>query len=136
MLHKAFAIVLASVIFLPLLGCRDAYQVAMDDQISNYNEMVTILQSVKDPASMEAAEAKWKSRLGHFRDTGRRVRELPPPSPDDLATLERMKDKAPALQKSMMELRTELARIRELPGGPQFLEKISPSGDPLKGPLK
>jgi len=117
-----------------LAGCRDAYQAVSDEQIANFKEMTAILSAAKDPSSIEAAEVQWMARVRQFREASRRARELPPP--EDEATVQRLREQAPAMQAAVKALAKEMGRVRELPGGPEFLERISAPTDAQWRPFR
>jgi hypothetical protein len=114
-------------------GCRDAYQVAIDEQVANYAEIASVLRAVNDPASMDVAERKIAARAAHFREASRRAQALP--MPDDEGTVARIREQAAKMQAAVREVAKEFERIRGLPGGPEFIERIGELSDP-RGPKR
>ena len=104
-------------------GCGpDPYREALRRQVANYEELAGLLAEVKDARSMSDTEATIADRMDDFQRAANRVGKLPPP---DSERIQGYKDEFGAKMKSAFErYARECGRIRELPGGPAFLDRI------------
>ena len=115
----AFAVV--GVAALVCGGCRDRYKDVADQQVANWKEIAGILRDVKDRDSMNEAEDKLLSKLDRFQEVSRQAKSLPPP---DESTSLRLQAEVPAMQSALRDMLKEMERIKKLPGGPEFFERV------------
>jgi hypothetical protein len=105
-------------------GCKDQYQDVVDRQVANWKEIAGILSVVKDRPTMDEAEAKLRSRVGQFQEVSRRARALPPP---DAETMRRLAGEKATMQAAIRDMLKEVERVKDLPEGPAFFERIKDS---------
>jgi len=113
-------------------GCGDRYKDVADKQVANWKEITGILREVKDRDSMDEAEDKLLSKLDRFQEVSRQAKSLPPP---DEATSLRLQAELPAMQSAVRDMLKEMERIKKLPGGPEFFERV-PIPSISQGPSK
>jgi len=106
-----------------LAGCNSAepYLEVARQQQANWDEMTKVLESVTDEKSMEAARERFEELTVRGQTLSRRVKAMPKPSPE---ILEQLHDHSRSLQRSVNRVQEELARVRQLPGGPEFLKDV------------
>lgn len=108
---------------LTVCGCsKDPYQQVIDKQVANWTEMADILASVKDAAAMPDAEQRITARIRAFQDTALEAKLLPMPDGDQLSQFEKQRKR---MQDAVDRFRTELSRVKSLPGGEEFVERVS-----------
>jgi len=104
-------------------GCSkpDPYLAVVDKQVANWNEMADILATATDPESMKAAEAKLAGRVRKFQEVESDRKFLAPPDDAAAARILAQKDR---MQAAVNRVQTEMRRIRDLPGGPEFFDRV------------
>lgn len=85
-------------------------------------EMTEILSSITDEKSMEEARRRLDQRQAEFDAIPRRANALPKPPPPEAVEL--LRDELPLMQTAAERLLDEVRRVRQLPGGPAFLERF------------
>src|SRR5262245_39463770 len=110
-----------------LSGCKDSHESLIKEMIAAFNDAADILATIKDKASADAAKPKLKKLGDKIRDIEARMDKLGKPKSKD------QKEKVNQLiEKDFVaacdRLATELARIADVPGGPEALKEL---GDPL-----
>ena len=122
MKHAALAIVLIS-----LAGCgsdsASPYMAIFQEKINELQELTEVLSTVKDESTMEAARSEWKTRSRRFEQQAEKNREVPRPSAAVKRKVE--EELAPQFNRAMEKLQAEVRRIKDLPGGEEFLQGIS-----------
>lgn len=105
-------------------GCSrtSAYRDVLSEQTSAFNETADILKTVTNEASMEAARAKLTELEIRFASISARAKGLGPPTED---VREALRDDYSGLELALTRLRSEVSRVRSLPGGAAFLENLS-----------
>jgi hypothetical protein len=122
MKHAALAIVLIC-----SAGCGSGspspYLAIFQEKINELQELTEVLSTVKDESSMAAARREWKKRSRRFEQQAEKNREVPKPS----AAIKRQVEEelAPQFNRTMEQLQAEIRRIKDLPGGDEFLQGIS-----------
>lgn len=106
------------------LGCSGGptHQDVVRRQADAYEEMVAVLAEVRDEDGMAAAHARLETMQASLADLIRRARDLGPPTPEALVELEKERGK---MQESLRRVLAELRRIRDLPGGEDFVKSLS-----------
>jgi len=101
-------------------GCsREAsYRAVVEEQIAAWDEMGRLFETVKDKDSMAAAQDRLHALEKRYRAIAERAKSLATPNPD---IQEKLRDEIERLQTSLLRVRREMNRIRELPGGKEFL---------------
>jgi hypothetical protein len=107
-----------------LAGCRDRYKDIADQQIANWKEVARILRDVKDQQSMNDAEDKLLAGSYRFEEVSRQAKALPPP---DEEASRRLQAEAAAMQSALRDMLMEMTRVKKLPGGPEFFERVKES---------
>ena len=102
-------------------GCGDRYKDVADKQVANWKEIASILRDVKDRDSMNEAEDKLLAKLDRFQEVSRQAKSLPPP---DETTSLRLQAEVTAMQSALRDMLKEMERIKKLPGGPEFFERV------------
>jgi hypothetical protein len=106
-------------------GCgpnADPYIEVVQDRLALQKDLVRVLQSVKDEASMAKAGERLRPLGRRWAALESQMRELPPPQGPALERLER--EFAPRLQEAQAAYEDEVRRILQLPGGPQFFASL------------
>jgi hypothetical protein len=110
------------------------YESQVKDRIALEEELVEALASVKDDASMKAAEKALADLNRRAAKVAARGQDLPPIPASTRERLER--DYNQALQDLTNRKLEELRRIREqVPGGPDFLARLGKSEPPPSFPV-
>jgi hypothetical protein len=104
-----------------LSGCKDRYKDVIDQQVANWKEITGVLREVKDRQTMEDAEGKLFARASRYQEVSRQAKALPAP---DEATLLRIDTDRPAMQVAIRDMMKELDRVKKLPNGPEFFERV------------
>ena len=106
-----------------IAGCGpDPYREAIRRQASNFAELAGLLAEVKDARSMSDIEATIADRMDDFQRAARRAGKLPPPDPERIRSYkEEFGDK---IKTAFRRYAAECVRIRKLPGGPEFLDRV------------
>jgi len=108
---------------LTCVGCsKDPYQEVINKQVDNWTEMADILVTVKDREGMPEAEQKITSRIRKFQDTSLEAKLLPMPDAAQLSEFEKQRKR---MQDAVDRFRMELGRVKALPGGEEFVERIT-----------
>ena len=99
-------------VLLLLGGCADSHDAAMQDSIDLLNEMVDIIESVKDEESAKAMEKKMERLSGKMKALQERMDKLGEPSPEKKAELKKkyepkQKEAGARMVKAMMNLATK-----------------------------
>lgn len=129
-MHRLFACACAAAIA-SVVGCKDHYKDVADQQVANFTEFAAVLRDVKDQQTMDMAEDKLIARTAHFQATSRRAKGLTAP---DEATLERLALEHAKMQAAIRNVHQEAARIKTLPKGPEFIERVfGMIGGPARG---
>lgn len=104
-------------------GCGpDPYREAIRRQTSKFEELADLLAEVKDARSMSDAEATIADRMDEFQRAANRVGKLPQPDPERAQSYE--EEFGPKLKAAFERYAAECRRIRALPGGEAFLDRI------------
>jgi hypothetical protein len=106
-----------------IAGCGpDPYREAIRRQASKFEELADLLAEVKDASSMSATEATIADRMDDFQRAANRAGKLPPPDPERIRGYqEEFGDK---VKTAFRRYAAECVRIRKLPGGPEFLDRV------------
>jgi len=122
MKYGALAIILIS-----SAGCGSdspsAYVAIFQEKINELQELTEVLSTVKDESTMEAARSEWKKRSRRFEEQAEKNKELPKPSAAVKRKVE--EELGPQFNRTMKDLRAQVKRIKDLPGGEEFLQGIS-----------
>jgi hypothetical protein len=104
-------------------GCgSDPYREAIRRQVANFEQLADLLAEVKDGPSMKAVEEKIADRMADFQRAANRAGKLPPPDPGRIGAY---KDEFGEKMKAAIDrYQAETARIRALPDGPAFLDRV------------
>ncbi len=86
-------------------------------------EMAEILSRVRDFQSMKMVQLELKEKFPRFEAIGAQAKALPAPDPDVVAYLQaRFED---GMRSAQARTRQEIQRIKQLPGGPEFLNNLN-----------
>lgn len=102
-------------------GCardQDYLDVARDKQAA-MEEVVEILASIKDAASLAEAKRTLQANADKYDAIAKRAEALPKPPPQRV--LERMRQDAPLATATLQRMGIEAKRVSELPGGAELL---------------
>ena len=91
-------------------------------QTNGWKEIQKILAEVKDQAGMEKAQIQLAKRFDDFQKMADEARDLDPAVPPEIAEI--MRKEGADLQKAINETLVEIQRIRQLPGGLEFLNQF------------
>jgi hypothetical protein len=103
-------------------GCGDAaapYREVIRDQARAFAELEQILSPIVDQDSMKAAQAEFKKRLDRCEAIKQRALNLASPS---IAIREQVYEESVKLSQVFAEVGRQVARIKALPGGEDFLK--------------
>lgn len=114
---------LPAVLMFAIVGCANEYQAAMEERTKAQEELLRILQSIKDPAGLQAASETLARSFDRLAQTNERMNRMRPPSMDVKEQL--AKEYGPRLQTAVNESKRELNRIQQLPGGPEFIDRLN-----------
>lgn len=115
-------VVSAALVFTGLACGGDPYTAAMEERAQAQEELVRILQTIKDPATMKAASETLSQSYERLAQSNARMNRLRPPS---LEAKERLAQKFGArLQTAVADSLREIRRISDLPGGQEFIDKL------------
>ena len=121
---KRYGLVLAAMLTALSGGCGlDPYAAALQERWQTQEELVHILSSVRDEASMAAAGEKLHQNFRRFDEASRRLTQLHKPSGETLRQIEA--EWAPKLQLALDRSNQEVSRIGKLPGGPEFIAALN-----------
>lgn len=115
--------ILVALFALTLAGCRggpsdERYREAFEEKLRLQNELLSLLRSVRDEGSMQAAAGKLADLSVRDRGSAEKLIALGEPP-------EGVKEEfAPRLFATFGELRKESGRILKLAGGEQFLDTM------------
>lgn len=107
-------------------GCGDAHRDVAQRQTANFREITEILRSIEDPATMKEAEDRLIARSRHYREVSLRARSLA----DDPDAVARMEPQRREIEAALKSLAVEVDRVRQLPGGKDFLDRFSATMNP------
>lgn len=105
---------------LGLAGCNRTaeYAEVVREQAQVQRELTEVLATVTDEATMKSARVELRKRFARFQQAQKKAQALSRPSEADQIKLhEELGD----LQHSWSDLQREYGRIRDLPGGREFL---------------
>jgi len=108
---------------LVLAGCNraDDYLEVVRQQQATWEETTKLLAGVTDAESMEAAKDRFAELTVRAQGSARKAAAMGRP-PD--AVLEQLEEQRRGLQSAANRMRAEVARVRQLPGGAEFLKDI------------
>lgn len=107
---KCLLVLMSAVVLCGVLsGCSDKYESAMEDQIGYMKEMNSILASVKDDASAEAARPRIEAVVEKMNALAERMQKIGKPSKEREAELKKkyeaqLKEVTGELMGNMMKL--------------------------------
>src|SRR5882724_6374719 len=106
-----------------LAGCggTDPRIAMLRSRTAVQKEIHQILVGVKDTASMAEAKTKLDDRYDHCERLAQKARELDRNLPPDVA--EQMLREKKGLEQAVADTAREIQRIKELPGGKDFIER-------------
>jgi hypothetical protein len=106
-----------------IAGCGpDPYREAIRKQVSKQEELADLLAEVKDAKSMSDIEASIADRMEAFQRAANRAAKLPHPDP---GRIQAYKDEfGEKMTSAFVRYTKEVERIRGLPGGPEFLDRV------------
>lgn len=116
--------VVLAVAFITFAGCardQDYFDVAKDKQAA-MDELVEILESIKDVPSMEQAKKTVKTNAEKYAEISRRAQALPNPPP--VRVQEKFRQDSFLMEATIRRLGIEARRVSELPGGADFLKQF------------
>lgn len=111
------------VLVMTAVGCvkdQDYYDIAKAKQAS-MEELVEILQNVKDGPSMAEAKQKLQANTDKYEAIARRAESLPKPPP---RVEERFRQDSALMDATIRRLRVDVGRVAQLPGGAEFLRQF------------
>ena len=120
-LHLLFAAALVGVAGLAGCSRADDYLEVVKQQQATWEETTKLLAGVTDAESMDAAKDRFVELTVRAQNAARKAAAMGKP-PD--AVLEQLEEQRRGLERAANRMRQEVARVRELPGGPEFLKDI------------
>jgi hypothetical protein len=108
---------------LMVCGCDrgETYLEIARAQQAAWDETADVLASITDAASMEAARDRFAELTVKGQTLARRAKAMPRPSDRILEQLEEERGK---MERAANRMRAEVNRVRQLPGGAEFLKDI------------
>lgn len=106
-------------------GCNSSasYAAIFQEQMEAQKDLTGILGTVVDKESMSAARERLEKKSAAFEAIKKRAAALPPPSAE---IRQRLQEQFGAqMQESLAALLAEVRRVKELPGGQEFLESFA-----------
>ena len=124
------------VILLLPAGCtRDEdYLEVFRAQQANWKETADILATITDEKSMANAKASLEERSKNFEAISQKANALPKPPP--ASVLKRLEEDRFVMERSVQRLQDEVKRVRELPGGAEFLKQFESRSPGLLSSVK
>lgn len=106
-----------------LCGCErsNPYLEVFREQDEARKELIKVLRTIKDEAGMEAAKEELTRRFAFFDAVSAKPGRMLPPSRE---VMQRLEEERPAMEKTMLELMAEANRVKELPGGENFIRSV------------
>lgn len=104
-------------------GCNRAepYLEVFRQLRATWEETATLLAGITDAESMEAAKDRFAELTVRAQDVARKAQKMGRP-PDDV--LEQLAEQRDGMQRAVNRVMTEIARVRRLPGGEEFVRDI------------
>jgi hypothetical protein len=116
-----------------LAGCgRSEAEALAWEQLAAFEEYAGIISAVKDAPSMAAAWDRLRDLDRRMAATGRKAHRTAPPTPSERQRLSEQ-GYGEKLRAALLKIDAELARVRELPGGDEFVNKLKTSARPGGG---
>ena len=112
-------------LLLGLAGCgrdRARYAEAIKEHLAVQEEIVAVLKTVRDEASMKEAQPRLERLFRSESEAIARLQALPPPKPEAKEQL--VKELGGRLRDTVGAMAREAERIGRLPGGAEFLESL------------
>jgi len=108
---------------LPLSGCDSSspYRSLLREQTKALQELESILETVTDKATMNAARVQLDARFEVFDDIRKRSQNMPPPS---RAEMQLVQEDGAKMQQVLDKIQEQIRRISALPDGSEFLEGL------------
>ena len=117
---------LATLVF--FTGCGSGpYADVLKDQLDAQKELTRILGTVTDEPSMAAAKQQLLKKYKAFERIREKALTLPKPSARVVKQLK--EELGPQMEESIYDLQREIRRIKDLPGGKEFLDDFSKLSD-------
>jgi hypothetical protein len=113
-----------AVLALLLAGCgsrAEDYLDVFDEQRAAWNEVADTLSKITDAKSMAAAKETLISQLQKHAKLAQRAKALGEPSE---AVRRKLEDNAFVLQRAAQRVQEQVAAVRKLPGGEEFLRQF------------
>jgi hypothetical protein len=136
MMHLALHRLLPGLILVFVCGCGDgagSYLAVAREQLAVAEEMVDVLKTVRDAASMKEAHIRLRRLELRGEEIAIRARSLSPPSLEIQEKLEA--ELSGKRQEVLDETKAQIQRIAELPGGQQFLDTMKLQRDEARPAL-
>jgi hypothetical protein len=104
-------------------GCNRAepYLEVFRQLQATWEETATLLAGITDAESMEAAKDRFAKLTVQAQDVARKAKKMGRP-PDDV--LEQLAEHKGGMQRAVNRVMAEIARVRRLPGGEEFVQDI------------
>ena len=103
-------------------GCKDSYSSAMEERVKAQEELVGILEGIKDQAGMDVAFQTLSDNYKRLREANERMLKMHPPTSQAKEAL--AKEYGPRLQTAVQAIMREVRRIKGMPGGDAFFERL------------
>ena len=106
-----------------IAGCGESpHRQGIRKQVANMNELADLLAGVRDEPSMVEVQERIEERTASFQIAADAMRRLPSPELDQMERL--ATEFAGPMQAAFDRMTKECARIRNLPGGPKFVDDV------------
>lgn len=108
-----------------VVGCgqgSSSYVGVYKEQIKAIEELIGVLSTVKDEATMKVARAELRELFHRFEQVSKKAKALPEPTPEIKRQIE--EELGPQMIRAFDKYRQEGLRIQGLAGGPEFLEDM------------
>ena len=80
LMKKALMVICIGMLVLPVIGCKDKYESAVEDQLDMMEEMTEILKDVKDEESAKAAKADLEDVASRMQALAKEMEAMEKPS--------------------------------------------------------
>jgi hypothetical protein len=104
-------------------GCNRAepYLDVFRELQATWEETATLLAGITDTESMESAKDRFAELTVQAQDVARKAKKMGRPSDD---VLEQLAEHKGGMQRAVNRVMAEIARVRRLPGGEEFVRDI------------
>jgi hypothetical protein len=108
-------------------GCSrtEEHLAVAHEQEQAFRGVTAILAKIRDQSDMAVARDELDDRFARCEKIARKARDLPHPPPPEVGTP--LGDAASSMQRAIAEMKAEIERVRQLPGGVEFFAQFGGS---------